>query len=202
MTIKCFLLIRNGFTRRSLRRFDGKSEGRDHCPSSRLGYHNAEVPIDRGLMGEASTTIDAYLDKTDPRWPKQCSCGYIFNPEDEWQLFIKNEYQRADTGELYTLFDAPVGAIWEADWYEDIKSMCGVDGKAYICKTPGGDWHIDGRASNCGLPNDDVHKCWCRHGEAPDFTVNKVGNTCNAGGGSIGQRDYHGVLINGELIQS
>ena len=108
-------------------------------------------------------------------------------------------YKRSDTGEEITLRDAPVGAIWRADWYEDMPEYTGTDGKSYVCRTPGGDWMIDGRASNCTKPNDNEHKCWCRHGEAPNFTVNKVGNTCAAGAGSIMMRNYHGFLINGEL---
>lgn len=109
-------------------------------------------------------------------------------------------WQRADgTGEKFILNNAPVGAMWEATWYTDFQQWCGTDGKAYIVKTPAGDWHIDGRASNCTMPDDTKHKCWCRHGEAPNFTVNKDGNTCSAGGGSIQIKEYHGHLINGEL---
>jgi hypothetical protein len=111
-------------------------------------------------------------------------------------------YKRRDTGEEMTLHDAPVGAIWENTWYEDdeaLKCWCGPDGKSFTVRTPGGDWHIDGRASNCDKPNDHVHKCWCRHGEAPNLTVNKIGNTCNAGAGSILQGNYHGFLANGKL---
>lgn len=108
-------------------------------------------------------------------------------------------YKRTDTGEEMYLSDAPVGAIWRAEWYEDMKELCGEDGKSYIVKTPGGDWAIDSKASNCTKPDDNLHKCWCRHGEAPNFTVNKVGNTCAAGAGSIIIGKYHGFLRNGEL---
>jgi hypothetical protein len=111
-------------------------------------------------------------------------------------------YKRSDTGEEITLHEAPVGAIWENTWYygdEALKPWLGADGKSFTVRTPGGDWHIDGRANNCTKIDDDTHKCWCRHGEAPNFTVNKVGNTCSAGAGSIMKGNYHGFLINGEL---
>jgi hypothetical protein len=111
----------------------------------------------------------------------------------------RSVYKRSDTGEEIFLHEAPVGAIFRATWLEDWKEYCGTDGKSYICRTPGGDWNIDSRASNCGLPNDEVHKCWCRHGEAPNFTVDKSCNTCVAGAGSIQIGDYHGFLTNGVL---
>lgn len=113
-------------------------------------------------------------------------------------------YRREDTGEEMIPRDAPVGAIWRADWYEDFgPSHVGVDGRSYVVKTPAGDWAIDSRASNCTMKDDEIHKCWCRHGDPPDFTVNKNGNTCEAGAGSIlidrGEKHYHGFLTNGWL---
>lgn len=107
--------------------------------------------------------------------------------------------KRVDTGEEMIWHDAAIGAIQRATYFEDLKEYCGLDGHSYVVKTPGGDWCIDTRASNCTMPNDNIHKCWCRHGEAPNFTVNKIGNTCTAGAGSIQIGKYHGFLINGEL---
>ncbi len=196
MNIKCFYIIPTGFTYRFLRRYQSSDE---KCNTSETGYHDARVFIDGGIIGEASSDCD--LDKTDPRWPTHCACGYKFTEKDEWQLFIESEYQRTDNGEKMTLNTAPVGAIWRADWYEDAAEFTGIDGKSYVVKTPGGLWAIDSRASNCTLPNDTVHKCWCRHGEPPNFTVDKNGNTCGAGAGSILQRNYHGFLRNGELVE-
>lgn len=48
-------------------------------------------------------------------------------------------------------------------------------------------WYIDNRASNCTKKDDDVHRCWVRHGRPEDGTlhVDKSGNTCAAGAGSI-----------------
>jgi len=111
-------------------------------------------------------------------------------------------WRRTDTGEemiLQHVSHAPVGAIWRASWLEYMPAFTGADGKSYYCKTPGGEWLIDGRASNCGLPQDSEHKCWCRHGEAPNFTVDKNGKTCQAGAGSIMIKNFHGFLRNGYL---
>lgn len=61
-------------------------------------------------------------------------------------------------------------------------------------------WTIDSRASNCGSPEDKVHRCWVRHGEPPNITVDKAGVTCSAGSGSIQTPDWHGFLRNGQLV--
>lgn len=60
-------------------------------------------------------------------------------------------------------------------------------------------WNIDSRASNCTMPYDYTHRCWVRHGEPPNVTVDKNGLTCAAGAGSIMAADYHGFLQNGAL---
>lgn len=93
------------------------------------------------------------------------------------------------------------GAMWFADWYQ----RKGPDGHHLIVRTPGGDWHVDGFASNCTRKGDWDHYCWVRHGEPPNITVDKNGNTCGCGcsiGQGEGYRDYHGFLRNGELVSA
>lgn len=133
---------------------------------------------------------------------------FLLEPTDQWQDWTSLDgrtsgsnrlYRRSDTGELTTIPDAPVGAIWDATWYHEYPQLCGPDGRAYICRTPGGEWHIDSRASNCTMTDDDVHRCWVRHGEAPNLTVDKNGVTCSAGAGSIQCGAYHGFLRDGYL---
>lgn len=105
-------------------------------------------------------------------------------------------WKRMDNGEKMRFSDFPVGAMW----FENIPFYPkGLNGQSLFVRTPGGDWNIDSRASNCTMKNDDVHRCWCRHGDAPNITVNKIGDTCSAGGGSIQMCDYHGFLVNGKL---
>jgi hypothetical protein len=90
--------------------------------------------------------------------------------------------------------------MWDAWWMPG--SWRGSDGIALMVRCPNGsDWHVDGRASNCTLPDDRVHKCWVRHGDPRGcrVTVDKNGNTCAAGGGSIIAGDYHGFLVDGVL---
>ena len=124
-------------------------------------------------------------------------CFLIEPVEDKNHL-----WKRVDTGQELTLnsvHHAPVGAMWRATWLEDMPQFCGPDGKSYVVMTPGGEWMIDGRASNCKMPDDNVHKCWVRHGEAPNLTVDKNGHTCKVGAGSIQAGNYHGYLRNGKL---
>lgn len=199
MSIKCFWLEPTDRERLYLRRYQGNLL----CPVN--GYHNAMVDV-----GEGREVADANGDWVsekklegffgDPRWPTHCACGYAFSENDTRQLFSSHIYRRTDTGEEMTLRDAPEGAMWDATWFHDVPFWCGEDGRAIICRVPKKhDWHIDGPCSNCTRPNE-PHKCWVRHGEPPNLTVDKNGNTCSAGGGSILTADWHGFLRNGELV--
>jgi hypothetical protein len=196
--IKCFLLEPNGMEFRSLRRYSSAGS----CPlmPGEYSYHNSQIDMPAGPDdGEwGNSPLAKWLD----RFPQKCECGFKYTDNNSnRQLFSENQYICSEkAGEIFSIRDAPAGAIWRVPWYEDIKDMCGTDGKSYICMTPGGQWCIDSRAKNCGLPNDSNHKCWVRHGEAPVFTVDKRGVTCNAGAGSIQAGNYHGFLINGFLV--
>lgn len=132
------------------------------------------------------------------------------------------KYRRPDTGEVFeTRYDLPVGALFRDPNWEN-GSMVGPDAQSWFCMTPGGEWWIDGRASNCTSPCKNCgkpyvnhvkegvpecteyidakpHKCWVRKGTAPNFTVGKDGPTCEAGAGSIAIGNYHGFLQKGHL---
>jgi hypothetical protein len=130
----------------------------------------------------------------------------------------KKLYRRSDTCELTTLSAAPIGAMWDAHWmaHEDLRT--GPDGITLVVRTPGGDWMVDAECANCtrtqwgpkeidGVMREKVwlgrtHYCWVRHGDprTGNVHVDKNGNTCSAGGGSILQGSYHGFLHNGELV--
>lgn len=206
MPVKCFVIFKTAFTFRYLRRYARTDE---KCEASGYGYHNAENFLDKGLIGEASTTAKVDLDKTDPRWPTHCACGYKFKPEDNWQLNVEQEWVNANgMVSTFRLRDAPAGAMWHEDYriLEGSNENRGPDGHCLVVRLPNGeDWYVDSRAGNCGSPDDDVHKCWIRHGEPPNITVDKNGVTCTAGAGSINSREgkpnaWHGFLRNGELV--
>lgn len=184
-----------------LRRYSSPGSGL----SCETGYHSALV-----ITGTESAQVDenGYLkarqDITphdDPRWPTRCEkCDYAFSDEDHWQEWAAVQYRRADTGEVTTLRRAEPGAMWDATWMPD--NWRGADGIALMVRCPNGhDWSVDGEASNCTRKGDRSHRCWVRHGDPREckVTVDKNGETCAAGAGSIQARDYHGFLQSGVL---
>jgi hypothetical protein len=132
-------------------------------------------------------------------WSKNCKCGYVYPDDVTWQMFAWRMYKRSDTGELTTIHEAPPGALWVAWWMPLNYAWDNATEPPLMCKTPGGDWCIDGRASNCTMKEDRTHRCWIRHGIPPNIHVDKNGFTCAAGAGSIQAGNYHGFLQNGVL---
>lgn len=204
MGVKCFWTEPTPDVARWLRRY--RSRGDHPCPHmpSSYSYHQAMTRIEnaagefdeRGYLQAA----DGKWPRDDPRWPTACPCGYVFEPTDEWQLFRERIYVRPDTGERFEegADKMPPGAMYNAFWVGDYAQ--GPDGMSLVVICPGGKaWHIDSRASNCDMPDDNVHRCWVRHGVPPLITVDKNGVTCGAGAGSILQPNYHGFLTNGEF---
>lgn len=96
---------------------------------------------------------------------------------------------------------APVGAMYFFDNPDPISSYRPHPGPNLFVNVPGGHgWCIDSRASNCSRPEDNEHHCWVRHGDPPNVTVDKNGETCAAGAGSIQTGDWHGFLRDGRLV--
>lgn len=195
--IKCFMVEPTGEMQRHLRRFVYSAPEDKH-------YHSALAPDGVARRKSPYTGITRAATAHERKrkgWPKKCECGYRFKSGDQWQIFFERIYVRADTGEKLIWKEAPAGAILEATRYHKYPEWCGPDGRALLCKLPNGhDWHIDGRANNCTMKEDDVHKCWVRHGEPPNLTVDKNGHTCQAGAGSIQSGNWHGYLRNGHLV--
>jgi hypothetical protein len=202
-------------------------------------FHNAmalkfdSVPLSLPLRGDLNSLSETRPDgwtpvaisEDDPLWPTRCEhCGCGFSPtEDAKQVFANTLYRGAPDGTLYTLQEAPVGAMWDASWYRSRDDSgdwyTGPDGLSLVVKTPGGEWCVDGEASNCtrtqygpkeidGVRHEKVwlgrtHDCWVRHGDPRNpatLHVDKHGNTCEAGAGSIQQETWHGFLHHGHLI--
>lgn len=136
----------------------------------------------------------------------------------------KVEWKRLDTGETFWVsssYDMPIGAMWvEQVWddhgngevYKGSGEWNNDDGyhlfvivptryklKDGTVKEGSRKWDVDHRASNCTMRDDRIHRCWVKHGELPNITVDKVGFTCTAGAGSIQANGWHGFLQNGIL---
>lgn len=169
------------------------------------------------------------ITRADPRWPAKCVCGYAFTDADTWQVNFDHLYEARGgphDGALFDLRDAPPGAMWDASWYRSGNGgepWTGPDGISLVVKLPNGnDWTVDQEASNCtrtqwgpGTYRDAegversaeklwqgrTHYCWIRHGDprTGEVHVDKNGETCAAGGGSILSGSYHGFLRHGYL---
>jgi hypothetical protein len=162
--IKTFFLERSNKVQQILRRYTNSG---GECPHRENGgYHNALVVlgnVDVPVMPEDAydplETCTAIVDNNgkvgglfdfnDPRWPKKCICGYTFDSNVDKHYWPQRLYQRTDTGELMTLRDAPVGAMWHVDY----AGMHGPDGKCLVVRIPTNhNWMVDSRASNCDSP--------------------------------------------------
>lgn len=198
---------------RGLRRYGRTADGGWDCAG---GYHHALIYIDRvpatysdGDFGRRTLAPAPQVPRDDRRWPTHCVCGYQFTEGDAWQTWSTLIYRRTDTGTEHVLHTdapddaptAPPGATWDAWWLPDC--WRGPDGIALMVRLPNGrDWAVDSEASNCTRKGE-PHACWVRHGDPREcrVTVDKAGDTCTAGAGSILVDDYHGFLQGGVLTE-
>jgi hypothetical protein len=161
----------------------------------RKGYDAASFPWDAFPL----VCEDCKKEMTAPK--RQIFCD---------EIYVVKTGERA--GQTFCRRELPVGAMLSIECYSDIPDWCGRDGLAINVVTPGGEWHIDGKANNCTKPDDHAHRCWVRRGDPrtgylhvdKDATIQE---TCEAGAGSIwinqgGPRDWHGFLHRGYLVDA
>ena len=200
--VPCFFLTPTGEARVDLRRFSPTStrpctvKGAWGCDATTKGV--ATVALN-GRPPRDADDAERYP-HDDPRYPTHCeACKQPFAPTDSYQVREEALYARSDGGDPVTLADAPPGAMWDAVWLHEVFPK-GPNGRVLTVKLPTGhQWLVDGRASNCTKPGDTAHRCWVRHGEVPNVTVDKNGLTCDAGAGSIAVSGWHGFLRDGHL---
>jgi len=195
MGLKARFIEENG-TKAWLRIYWGED-----CPNcmggDSTGIHNAQVLLEETDVIENWELGGSVKDYPEYRWPTNCDhCGTKAPAELHQQVFRKRRYNtksgNPEPGDLY----------W-ATWYTtQVGTGCvfhdNCNGHHLFAVLPNGDlWDIDGRASNCTMKEDRVHRCWVRQGDPPNIDVSKRGNTCKAGGGSIVSGNYHGFLRNG-----
>ena len=175
---RCFMIEPSAFCRRSLRRYS------EQACSHNASIHDVTVVIDPQVEGVDEAALIKGEFAGDPRWPKECPCGYAFRESDHWQVHADRLYRGAPDGKLYTLRDPalPIGAMWDAEWMKHMGA--GPDGLCLVLKLPGGaDWPMD--VDNAG------HR-WNRDGIPPIITaapsINHVGV-------------YHGYVLAGVLSE-
>jgi hypothetical protein len=197
VTVRTFWTQPTGEEMRWLRRYVREHAGGWDCAN---GWHQAMVPL--GVFSEDAAGRQP--DDHDTGWPVECDkgCGYQFTDDDHRQVFASRMYRRLDTGEQWPIRELPPGAMYDADWMGDWAK--GPDGICLVVILPSKNrhpWTVDSEASNCTRKGDRNHKCWIRHGDprTGNVHVDKNGDTCQAGAGSIAADGWHGFLHHGEL---
>lgn len=121
-----------------------------------------------------------------------------------WKILIDNFGPRLGWG-LDTVYNnesgkpQPGDMFWFSSTYKNFDWDNFEGPELHVILPNGIEWNIDSHANNCDMKDDRFHRCWIRHGEPPNITVDKKGITCHAGAGSIQGGDYHGFLTNGEF---
>ena len=126
--IRCVFLAPTDQVEMTLRRFFYGSLS-SKCDQTKTGCHDAEAVIGRDSQANVTNVHGDSWPHADPRWPKACACGFEFGSIGEWQFNPHRLFRRSDNGELVTLGNAPIGAMWFAPWYsEDCPDLQGPDG--------------------------------------------------------------------------
>jgi len=184
--IQCFVVEETGRVQLSLRRYCEQA-----CPGpSPFSYHNVSTVI--GEAPEKLTSegylesLDGTVDRSDPRWPSSCVCGYAFLEDDHWQVNQHTIYRRPETGDEWVDRELPPGAIRQASWLPE--SDAGPLGKLLLRLPAGGlDWSVYGPSTT-----DDgrLGPHWTITGQLPNLSASP---SINAEG------VWHGFLRDGVL---
>jgi|SRR6185312_241911 len=104
--------------------------------------------------------------------------------------------ERAEPGDVFEIDHEGSCPVWDNCSGTHVYVVLPDRGDGYLHH-----WNVDGRCSNCTLPEDREHRCWVRSGDprAGTLHVDKNGRTCAAGAGSILSGKYHGFLHGGVL---
>lgn len=183
-TIRCFLLESTDKVRHGLRRWAPGDGGHFHTAGPvKLTDWTPQNPNDR-VFGD-------FWPHDDPRWPKTCACGYVFQDTDHWQRTAEPLWADPRTGRLVETAEAEPGACWLIDAELCVTSLeyraRGDSGPCLWVKLPDGtEWNVDGPAGR----SHGFHG-WDRTGIPPLVTVRP----------SILTPKYHGFLTDGCLVE-
>lgn len=171
------------------------------CPN---GCHNAKIFLcESDTLGDFSIGGEP-VDYPDERYPTHCEhCGTAFGSNAIKQVFRKRRYNTEsglpEPGDMFYIEYKEVLEPKRCMYWDN------CEGRHLMVVLPNGhEWDTNGRASNCGRPDDRTHRCWVRHGDpekGESVHIDKNGDTCQAGAGSISAAGWHGFLHNGELVE-
>ncbi len=198
MSWACFWTERTGEAEISLRRYFGDGANPEPaCPVSGRSYHDISVVIGRAplLLSERGTYsalgVEDYLGR--PEWPTACSCGFVFDEDDDRQVNQEPIHRNVATGEEWPARNLPVGAMFDAPWHrawgvgpDDISLMVVLPPEREDTRSHW--WHVDGPSRNDGQPGPG----WTRTGDPRNPPTLSVAP-------SILTSDYHGYLTSGVL---
>jgi hypothetical protein len=147
--IRCFWVEFAHKLHRQLRRYSLKrlrETGDLARPCAVAGIHQAHTHLDYVPVADFNDPLRCSGDihpHSDPRWPTLCdACGYVFQDDDGWQVWVDDVYRDPITGEECDLEKAPNGAMWDAWWLRE-HDWFGEDGIALMIQTPAGEWAVD-----------------------------------------------------------
>ena len=186
---------------RTVRFKTGEPCGDPECKRCTDGWDETTFDVRRVDTGEVLTTDQTFIGHGLPPgamyWSEMCG-SYRPTGPDDWAGVTDLDPVRKSFAEHPEHYRTGPGS--DPTLPKRQPSHLFADGPHLVVILPNGQpWNIDSRASNCTLPYDYEHRCWVRHGEPPNITVDKNGLTCAAGAGSIMAGDYHGFLQNGAL---
>ena len=160
------------------------------------GYHVQHFRVSRHQHEKASGSSRGMSELCAAYKPTKCDrCGCDYKGEELSEHLGKEPIYDTTDGT-----SKRPGDMWYADSYMTYDGFQNPDLKHLMIRCPGGGvWDSDSRAANCTKPEDVTHRCWVKHAEngVENLTVDKNGETCNAGGGSILKDNWHGFIENG-----
>ena len=176
-------LIHEVGVRIKLRRY--WSDAASHCTDG-IGYHNACAPlrdVDGVVQGSSARPTSGSRKTIPTRRGRRCAIeAWRRRPRARRaagvrRAALRHGVREAGAGDLYLrLLLAPDAR--RVLVLGQLRRPAPHRGPAHR-----EEWDIDGRANNCSMLEDRTHRCWVRHGEPPDVTVDKDGPTCTAGRG-------------------
>lgn len=119
MAWTCFVAVETGKFSQALRRYGNPNKNRP-CPldPGQYSHHDVSVRIEDTTEDMGSRMDIPEPVRSDPRWPQECRCGYVFQADDQVQVFAEHLYAHPETGAEFSARNAPTGAIILAHWLD------------------------------------------------------------------------------------